>query len=198
MLDCNMALTSRKLLQVLIGTTLIGTGVALNFSSKLGLGPWGVFHEGLSMKTTLSFGSAIITTGIFVTLLWIPLKQKPGIATFVDIFWIGTVADLVISLGLEAESITIKWVFVIVGIICIGSGTAIYVGADMGSGPRDGVMVGLESRGIKIGLARNIIEVTALSLGWLLGGTVGLSSVVIALSIGPVVQIVIPYFDLRP
>ena len=75
-------------------------------------------------------------------------------------FWIGTVADLVIGLGLEAESTTIKWVFVIVGIICIGSGTAIYVGADMGSGPRDGVMVGLESRGIKIGLARNIIEVT--------------------------------------
>ena len=186
MLDCNMALTSRKLLQVLIGTTLIGTGVALNFSSRLGLGPWGVFHEGISMKTTLSFGSAIIATGIFVTLLWIPLKQKPGIATFVDIFWIGTVADLVIGLGLEAESTTIKWVFVIVGIICIGSGTAIYVGADMGSGPRDGVMVGLESRGIKIGLARNIIEVTALSLGWLLGGTVGLSSVVIALSIGPV------------
>ena len=195
MLDCNMALTSRKLLQVLIGTTLIGTGVALNFSSRLGLGPWGVFHEGISMKT---FGSAIIATGIFVTLLWIPLKQKPGIATFVDIFWIGTVADLVIGLGFEAESTTIKWVFVIVGIICIGSGTAIYVGADMGSGPRDGVMVGLESRGIKIGLARNIIEVTALSLGWLLGGTVGLSSVVIALSIGPVVQIVIPYFDLRP
>jgi len=120
MLDCNMALTSRKLLQVLIGTTLIGTGVALNFSSRLGLGPWGVFHEGISMKTTLSFGSAIIATGIFVTLLWIPLKQKPGIATFVDIFWIGTVADLVIGLGLEAESTTIKWVFVIVGIICIG------------------------------------------------------------------------------
>ncbi len=192
-----MALTSRKLLQVLVGTTLIGTGVALNFSSKLGLGPWGVFHEGISLNTTLSFGNAIIATGIFVTLLWIPLKQKPGIATFVDIFWIGTVADLVISLGLGSDSLFMKWIFVIVGIICIGSGTAIYVGADMGSGPRDGVMVGLESKGLKIGMDRNIIEVTALALGWLLGGTVGLSSVVIAISIGPVVQVVIPYFDLR-
>ncbi len=192
-----MALTSRKLLQVLVGTTLIGTGVALNFSSKLGLGPWGVFHEGISLNTTLSFGNAIIATGIFVTLLWVPLKQKPGIATLVDIFWIGTVADLVISLGLGSESLFMKWIFVIVGIICIGSGTAIYVGADMGSGPRDGVMVGLESKGLKIGMARNIIEVTALALGWLLGGTVGLSSVVIAISIGPVVQVVIPYFDLR-
>tara|TARA_Y100000389_G_scaffold32044_1_gene27228 strand:+ start:9705 stop:10283 length:579 start_codon:yes stop_codon:yes gene_type:complete len=192
-----MALTSRKLLQVLVGTTLIGTGVALNFSSKLGLGPWGVFHEGISLNTTLSFGNAIIATGIFVTLLWIPLKQKPGIATLVDIFWIGTVADLVISLGLGSDSLFMKWIFVIVGIICIGSGTAIYVGADMGSGPRDGVMVGLESKGLKIGMARNIIEVTALALGWLLGGTVGLSSVVIAISIGPVVQVVIPYFDLR-
>ncbi len=192
-----MALTSRKLLQVLVGTTLIGTGVALNFSSKLGLGPWGVFHEGISLNTTLSFGNAIIATGIFVTLLWVPLKQKPGIATLVDIFWIGTVADLVISLGLGSDSLFMKWIFVIVGIICIGSGTAIYVGADMGSGPRDGVMVGLESKGLKIGMARNIIEVTALALGWLLGGTVGLSSVVIAISIGPVVQVVIPYFDLR-
>ena len=192
-----MALTSRKLLQVFLGTTLIGTGVALNFSSQLGLGPWGVFHEGISLNTTLSFGSAIIATGVFVTFLWIPLKQRPGIATFVDIFWIGTVADLVIGLDLDPESLLLKWIFVFVGIICIGSGTAIYVGADMGSGPRDGVMVGLESKGLKIGMARNIIEVTALALGWLLGGTVGLSSVVIAISIGPVVQIVIPYFDLR-
>ena len=176
---------------------MIGTGVALNFSSKLGLGPWGVFHEGISLNTSLSFGNAIIATGIFVTLLWIPLKQRPGIATLVDIFWIGTVADIVIGLELSAETVFLKWIFVFTGIIFIGSGTAIYVGADMGSGPRDGVMVGLESRGLKIGMARNIIEVTALSLGWLLGGTVGLSSVIIAVSIGPVVQLVIPYFDLR-
>jgi len=192
-----MALTSRKVIQVLVGTTLIGTGVALNFSSNLGLGPWGVFHEGISLTTSLTFGNAIIATGIFVTLLWIPLKQKPGIATLVDIFWIGTVADLVISLDLNAETLVLKWIFVFIGILCIGSGTAIYVGADMGSGPRDGVMVGLESKGLKIGMARNVIEVTALTLGWLLGGTVGLSSVVIAISIGPVVQLVIPYFDLR-
>ena len=192
-----MALTSRKVIQVLVGTTLIGTGVALNFSSNLGLGPWGVLHEGISLNTSLTFGNAIIATGIFVTLLWIPLKQKPGIATLVDIFWIGTVADLVISLDLNAETLVLKWIFVFIGILCIGSGTAIYVGADMGSGPRDGVMVGLESKGLKIGMARNVIEVTALTLGWLLGGTVGLSSVVIAISIGPVVQLVIPYFDLR-
>ena len=192
-----MALTSRKVIQVLVGTTLIGTGVALNFSSNLGLGPWGVFHEGISLNTSLTFGNAIIATGIFVTLLWIPLKQKTGIETLVDIFWIGTVADLVISLDLNAETLVLKWIFVFIGILCIGSGTAIYVGADMGSGPRDGVMVGLESKGLKIGMARNVIEVTALTLGWLLGGTVGLSSVVIAISIGPVVQLVIPYFDLR-
>ena len=193
-----MPLLARRYIQAVTGITMIGIGVAFNYMANLGLGPWGVLHDGISKTINITYGQAGILTSLISLLLWIPLKQKPGIATFVDIFWIGTVADLVISLGLEAESITIKWVFVIVGIICIGSGTAIYVGADMGSGPRDGVMVGLESRGIKIGLARNIIEVTALSLGWLLGGTVGLSSVVIALSIGPVVQIVIPYFDLRP
>ena len=151
-----MALTSRKVIQVLVGTTLIGTGVALNFSSNLGLGPWGVFHEGISLNTSLTFGNAIIATGIFVTLLWIPLKQKPGIATLVDIFWIGTVADLVISLNLNAETLVLKWIFVFIGILCIGSGTAVYVGADMGSGPRDGVMVGLESKGLKIGMGTKL------------------------------------------
>ena len=180
-----------------LGLTLFGLGEGLLIVSFAGASPWSVLAQGIALNVDLSTGIITIFVSICVLLLWLPLKQKPGIATLVDIFWIGTVADLVISLDLNAETLVLKWIFVFIGILCIGSGTAIYVGADMGSGPRDGVMVGLESKGLKIGMARNVIEVTALTLGWLLGGTVGLSSVVIAISIGPVVQLVIPYFDLR-
>ena len=136
-------------------------------------------------------------TGVFVTFLWIPLKQKPGIGTIVDIFWTGIVVDYFIKIGSTPELLLVKILFICLGVTLIGTGTAIYVGSNLGSGPRDGVMVGLESLGLKIGTARNVIEVTALILGWIMGGTVGFASVFIALSIGPVVQIVMPYVDLR-
>ena len=197
MLDLNMQLPVRKFFQVMIGTTLLGGGISLNFLGNLGLGPWGAFHDGLSKIIGISYGTAIILTGIFVTLLWIPLKQKPGIGTIVDVFWTGIVVDYFIKIGSTPELLLLKILFIFFGVTLIGAGTAIYVGSNLGSGPRDGVMVGLESLGLKIGTARNVIEVTALILGWIMGGTVGFASIFIALSIGPVVQIVMPYVDLR-
>ena len=195
MLDLNMQLPVRKFFQVMIGTTLLGGGISLNFLGNLGLGPWGAFHDGLSKITGISYGTAIILTGVFVTFLWIPLKQKPGIGTIVDIFWTGIVVDYFIKIGSTPELLLVKILFICLGVTLIGTGTAIYVGSNLGSGPRDGVMVGLESLGLKIGTARNVIEVTALILGWIMGGTVGFASVFIALSIGPVVQVVMPYVD---
>ena len=186
MLDLNMQLPVRKFFQVMIGTTLLGGGISLNFLGNLGLGPWGAFHDGLSKITGISYGTAIILTGVFVTFLWIPLKQKPGIGTIVDIFWTGIVVDYFIKIGSTPELLLVKILFICLGVTLIGTGTAIYVGSNLGSGPRDGVMVGLESLGLKIGTARNVIEVTALILGWIMGGTVGFASVFIALSIGPV------------
>ena len=197
MLDLNMQLPVRKFFQVMIGTTLLGGGISLNFLGNLGLGPWGAFHDGLSKIAGISYGTAIILTGVFVTFLWIPLKQKPGIGTIVDIFWTGIVVDYFIKIGSTPELLLVKILFICLGVTLIGTGTAIYVGSNLGSGPRDGVMVGLESLGLKIGTARNVIEVTALILGWIMGGTVGFASVFIALSIGPVVQVVMPYVDLR-
>ena len=197
MLDLNMQLPVRKFFQVMIGTTLLGGGISLNFLGNLGLGPWGAFHDGLSKITGISYGTAIILTGIFVTLLWIPLKQKPGIGTIVDVFWTGIVVDYFIKIGSTPEQLLVNILFIFFGVTLIGAGTAIYVGSNLGSGPRDGVMVGLESLGLKIGTARNVIEVTALILGWIMGGTVGFASIFIALSIGTVVQIVMPYVDLR-
>ena len=130
-------------------------------------------------------------------LLWIPLKQKPGLGTIVDIFLVGIVADLIIlNFGLS-DSIFLSLTLIAFGIILIGAGTAIYVGADLGAGPRDGVMVGLETIGLKIGTARNLIELFAFLTGWLLGGLVGYVTILFVIGIGPVVQIVLPYVDMR-
>ncbi len=187
----------RQFIQVFSGTSLIGIGISLNYLANLGLGPWGVFHDGLSKTLGISYGRTIIITGVAVMLLWIPLKQKPGIGTIVDIFLVGIVADLIILNFELSDSIFLSLTLIAFGIILIGSGTAIYVGADLGAGPRDGVMVGLETIGLKIGTARNLIELFAFLTGWLLGGLVGYVTILFVIGIGPVVQLVLPYVDMR-
>jgi len=192
-----MSTKIRQFIQVFSGTSLIGIGISLNYLANLGLGPWGVFHDGLSKTLGISYGRTIIITGVAVMLLWIPLKQKPGIGTIVDIFLVGIVADLIILNFELSDSIFLSLTLIAFGIILIGAGTAIYVGADLGAGPRDGVMVGLETIGLKIGTARNLIELFAFLTGWLLGGLVGYVTILFVIGIGPVVQMVLPYVDMR-
>ena len=192
-----MSTKIRQFIQVFSGTMLIGIGISLNYLANLGLGPWGVFHDGLSKTLGISYGRTIIITGVAVMLLWIPLKQKPGLGTIVDIFLVGIVADLIILNFELSDSIFLSLTLIAFGIILIGAGTAIYVGADLGAGPRDGVMVGLETIGLKIGTARNLIELFAFLTGWLLGGLVGYVTILFVIGIGPVVQIVLPYVDMR-
>ena len=192
-----MSTKIRQFIQVFSGTSLIGIGISLNYLANLGLGPWGVFHDGLSKTLGISYGRTIIITGVAVMLLWIPLNQKPGLGTIVDIFLVGIVADLIILNFELSNSIFLSLALIAFGIILIGSGTAIYVGADLGAGPRDGVMVGLETIGLKIGTARNLIELFAFLTGWLLGGLVGYVTILFVIGIGPVVQIVLPYVDMR-
>ncbi len=192
-----MSTKIRQFIQVFSGTSLIGIGISLNYLANLGLGPWGVFHDGLSKTLGISYGRTIIITGVAVMLLWIPLKQKPGLGTIVDIFLVGIVADLIILNFELSENIFLSLTLIAFGIILIGAGTAIYVGADLGAGPRDGVMVGLETIGLKIGTARNLIELFAFLTGWLLGGLVGYVTILFVIGIGPVVQIVLPYVDMR-
>jgi len=192
-----MSTKIRQFIQVFSGTSLIGVGISLNYLANLGLGPWGVFHDGLSKTLGISYGRTIIITGVAVMLLWVPLKQKPGIGTIVDMFLVGIVADLVILNFELSDNIFTSLTLIAFGIIFIGAGTAIYVGADLGAGPRDGVMVGLETIGFKIGTARNLIELFAFLSGWLLGGLVGYVTILFVIGIGPVVQIVLPYVDMR-
>ena len=187
----------RQVFQVIFGTSLIGVGISLNYLANLGLGPWGVFHDGLSKTIGITYGRTIIATGVAVMLLWIPLKQKPGLGTLIDIFLVGLVADTIILYFEFSENIFLSLILILLGIICIGTGTAIYVGADLGVGPRDGIMVGLETLGIKIGTARNLIELIAFLTGWLLGGLVGYVTILFVIGIGPVVQLVLPYVDMR-
>ena len=192
-----MSTKIRQFIQVFSGTSLIGIGISLNYLANLGLGPWGVFHDGLSKTLGISYGRTIIITGVAVMLLWIPLKQKPGLGTIIDIFLVGIVADVIILNFELSDSIFLSLTLIAFGIILIGAGTAIYVGADLGAGPRDGVMVGLETIGLKIGTARNLIELFAFLTGWLLGGLVGYVTILFVIGIGPVVQIVLPYVDMR-
>jgi len=192
-----MPLLARRYIQAVTGITMIGIGVALNYMANLGLGPWGVLHDGISKTINISYGQAGIMTSLISLLLWIPLKQKPGIATIFDAFWIGLTADFVINIIPDAPSLVIQIIYLITGITLIGLGTAIYVGGDLGAGPRDGIMVGLEKLGLKIGTARTLLEFVAFSIGFLLGGKIGIASIIIVLSIGRVLQVFMPYFDLR-
>ena len=197
MLHCYMPLLARRYIQAVIGITMIGVGVAFNYLANLGLGPWGVLHDGISKTINITYGQAGILTSLISLLLWIPLKQKPGIATIFDAFWIGLTADFIINIIPQAETLIIQILYLITGISLIGLGTAIYVGGDLGTGPRDGIMVGLEKLGLKIGNARTLIEFVAFSIGFLLGGKVGIASIIIVMSIGRVLQVFMPYFDLR-
>ena len=192
-----MFIRLRKIIQVFLGTTTIGIGISLNYIADLGLGPWGVFHDGLSKTIGLPYGRTIIFTGFVVMVFWIPLKQKPGLGTFVDLIWIGSVADLVIPRFQLSTNTFQSLVLIFFGILLIGIGTAVYVGAGLGVGPRDGIMVGFENRGIKIGTARILIELFAFISGWILGGNVGYVTILFVIGIGPVVQLVLPYVDIR-
>ena len=197
MLHCYMPLIARRYIQAVIGITMIGIGVAFNYMANLGLGPWGVLHDGISKTINITYGQAGILTSLISLLLWIPLNQKPGIATIFDAFWIGLTADFIINIIPQTETLIIQVLYLVTGITLIGLGTAIYVGGDLGAGPRDGIMVGLEKLGLKIGNARTLLEFVAFSIGFLLGGKVGIASIIIVLSIGRVLQVFMPYFDLR-
>ena len=185
----------KRWVQFFLGMILLGIGIGISVNCKLGLGPWGVFHEGLSNRLGTTYGLALIITGLVVLSLWIPLKQKVNIGTVICILWLGIVVDITMDNFETPEKLYLRILGVAIAILLIGIGTSIYVGAGISTGPRDGVMVGLEEKGIKIGVARTIIEVFALSSGWLMGGTVGYASPFMALLIGPIVQIVLPSSD---
>jgi uncharacterized membrane protein YczE len=188
----------RRIPQLLVGLLLYGTSMAMQIRGGLGLNPWDVLHEGLSKQTPLSFGLITAITGVAVLLAWIPLRQRPGLGTVANVLVIAVSVDLALFLIPPVTGFGLRIGLLVGGIVLNGVATAAYVGARLGPGPRDGLMTGLAARtGWSIRLVRTGLEVVVLSVGWLLGGTVGVGTVLYALAIGPLTQAFLPLFTVR-
>jgi uncharacterized membrane protein YczE len=182
----------RRLVQLYGGLVLFGVSLALMLRAELGLGPWDVLHQGVANRTGLSIGLVVNLTAVAVLLLWIPLRQRPGLGTLSNVVVVGIVTDATLALAPTVEHLGLRVTLLVVGILANAVATGLYVGARLGPGPRDGLMTGLAARGHSIRLVRTLIEVTVLAGGWLLGGSVGVGTVIYALAIGPLVGVLLP------
>lgn len=190
---------ARRLAQLYVGLWIYGVSGALLVRARLGLDPWDVFHQGLARRAGLAIGTVVILVGAAVLLLWVPLRQWPGLGTLSNVVLIG----VSMNLNLQWLPHLVSWGWrvgaMVVGIVLCGLETGMYIGAHFGPGPRDGLMTGLARRtGRSIRLTRTGIELTVLGVGWLLGGTVGVGTVAFALGIGPLAQLFMPIFDTAP
>jgi len=187
-----------RLLRLLLGLWLYGVAIALMLKGAVGAAPWDVFHLGVSLHLPVSFGVVMVITALAVLLAWIPLRQMPGVGTIANTLLLGPFADINLALLPTPDGLALRCVFMLVGVVACALATAMYVGAQLGPGPRDGVMTGLARRtGWSIRRVRTGIEVTALAIGVLLGGTVGLGTVVFALGVGPLTQYFLRYLVVR-
>ncbi|HEX6324972.1 MAG TPA: hypothetical protein VFZ72_00240 [Jiangellaceae bacterium] len=184
---------TRRLAQLYVGLVLYGISLALMVRAQLGLDPWDVLHEGLANRLPLTFGQVVIVVGALVLLAWIPLRQRPGLGTISNVFVIGLAVDVALAVLPAPEPIAWRIVFLVSGVVLNSVATAAYIGARLGPGPRDGLMTGLVARtGRSVRTVRTSIELSVLAGGWLLGGTVGLGTVLYAISIGPLVHFLLP------
>jgi len=174
------------------GLSLCAVAIAAMIRADLGLGPWDVLHQGLSVSSGMSVGAATILFGYLLMLLWFPLRERPGLGTLLNVLSIGLILDAALAVTVTPEALWARWALLLVGPPLFSVGVGLYIGAGVGSGPRDGVMTGLARLGVPLGVARTGIELTALGTGWLLGGTVGFGTVYFALAVGPVMQLVMP------
>ncbi len=178
-----------RLLRLLTGLALFGIGCAILVQAGIGLDPWTVLAEGLSLQTGLGIGWVVVVLGAVVLLAWIPLKQRPGIGTIANILVVGTVMQGALAVIPPVEGFLWGVLAFLLGIAVIAGASGLYLGTDLGPGPRDGLMTGLHARlGWPIWICRFAVEGTVLVSGWLLGGTVGLGTVLFAVLIGPAVH----------
>src|SRR5580693_8662590 len=183
---------TRRLIQLFSGLVLYGVSDAMLLLARLGVDPWDVLHQGLARRIGLQTGTWSIIVGAAVLLLWVPLRQRPGIGTLGNVATVGAVIDLVLAVVPAPHSLVAQIPVMIGGVVLNGVATGLYIGAGLGPGPRDGLMTGIASRGHSLRLVRTSIELSVLAAGWLLGGTVGIGTAVYALSIGPLVHFLLP------
>lgn len=193
-----MADMVNRLARLFIGLSLYGFTMAMMVESTLGLDPWDVFHEGLAEHLPLTFGQVVILVGAVVLLLWIPLRQMPGIGTIFNVIVIGLAADAGIAVISQPDNPWLRGLLLVGGVVGNGLAGALYIGAQLGPGPRDGLWLGLVRRtGRSVRFWRTVIEVSVLGVGFALGGTVGVGTVLYALTIGPIVQFFLPHTQVR-
>ncbi|HHB8287748.1 TPA: YitT family protein [Klebsiella pneumoniae] len=186
----------RRLLQLYIGLVLYGVSTALFVHANLGADPWDVFHLGVAKQLGISFGTVIILTGAAVLLLWIPIRQMPGLGTVSNVIVLGLAADATLAVLPPLESMVARSALLVGAIVLNAIATGMYIGAGFGPGPRDGLMTGLHARtGWSLRGIRTAIELSVLLIGWLLGGKFGVGTVIYALSIGPLIQLRLPWFS---
>lgn len=186
----------RRLPRLLVGLVLCGIAFGLTVQADLGLDPWDALHQGVSKRTGISIGMVTVLVSFVVLLAWIPLRQRPGVGTVANALIIGTTIDITLNLLPHAGTAAAQWAMLVVGLLLVGPGIGLYLGARLGPGPRDGIMTGLAQRGPSIRLVRTGIELTALGIGWALGGTVGIGTILFALTVGPNAQFWLERLDL--
>ncbi|MGZ4690987.1 MAG: membrane protein YczE [Acidimicrobiia bacterium] len=175
----------RRLPRLVVGLLALGIGIAMMVEARLGVSPYDVLHQGLADLTGLSFGTVVIGLGLLVLLLWIPLGQRFGIGTVINTLTVGLIVDAFLDWSPDPSTIGLRWVYLLGGIVIIAFGVGLYIGAGLGPGPRDGLMTGIAAKGYPLWLVRTGLELTALLAGWLLGGDVGIGTLLFAFGIGP-------------
>ncbi|AYC42772.1 YczE/YyaS/YitT family protein [Streptomyces griseorubiginosus] len=189
----------RRLIQLYVGLALYGASSALLVEAGLGLEPWGVLHQGLAELTGVSIGVVSIIVGAAVLLLWIPLRQRPGLGTVSNVFVVGIAMDATLAAVPDVHGLAVRIPVLLAGILLNGVATGLYIAARFGPGPRDGLMTGLHRRtGRSIRLMRTGIEVAVVVTGFALGGTIGVGTVLYAVSIGPLAQLFLRVFAVSP
>ncbi|WP_298591560.1 YitT family protein [uncultured Kocuria sp.] len=188
----------RRLVQLYAGLVLYGITLGMLVRAELGVTPWDVLHQGLSRQFGVSIGTVVIVVSVLLLLLWIPLRERPGIGTVSNAIVVGLVLDATLAVLPPVESMPLRVLLVLAGVLLNAVATAAYIGVHLGAGPRDGLMSGLVRRtGGSVRVVRTSIEVVVVLAGWLLGGTVGLGTVLYALAIGPLVQHLLPRLSVR-
>ena len=190
---------ARRLVQLYVGLVLYGLSMGLMIHGGLGVMPWDVLHQGLSRQLGWTLGTVTVVVGTLVLLAWIPLRQRPGLGTISNVVVVGLAVDGALAVLPTPSDLALRISFAVAGVLLNGLATAAYIGVHFGPGPRDGLMTGFVRRtGGSLRLIRTTIEVVVVACGWLLGGTVGVVTVVYALAIGPLVHLFLPHLSVPP
>ncbi len=179
---------------LIAGFACYGLAIAMMVRADLGLGPWDAFHQGIAKQLGMKIGTAAMIVGAVVMLGWLPLKQKPGIGTVMNVLCIGPMTNLALDYVHTPDGVIARWALMLGGIFIISLGSALYLPTRLGAGPRDGLMLGLHQKfGLSIRVARTIVEVSVLVAGYFLGGTVGAGTIAFACLIGPMIHFMLDF-----